>query len=391
MTPQPKQRSIAQELLAAAQHGGYPNFGLTPTIKIGHQSALAAAVDNGNDALKGAIFDHGGQLVTTRIPAAYKAAAQVRAGKQELTYRIDGQAFWIGEVALDHEGEDLPIGPTRQRLRDLRMRNFMAAGLVELLYTAGYGPGEYTIVLGFAIPNGEIEPIGESDQLGVNPLTKETLQKWLKGAEWSVDRLDHYDGTWEARTWTIRILTVLAQAQTAGTVLVTTKAANGKTVTDINAMKVIDIGGGDLQATEVRINPYQMISDRLGDGTIRVARALAQVLPKASLNDVAAQQALITRSAMWSGRRHDISAEVDRVLAAQGQGLMTTFLENIRQSRNFITITGGGVILMHDQLVALLDQEGKVRGEDYELINHGVSSVLNAVGALFALYFVRKK
>jgi len=383
-------QTIAQELIQAAECGQPARFGVRPIIKLSRNNeALAIGADNGNDAFKGATLAPDGTLVTVRIPTAFRDAVAVQAGKQEVSYCVgDGAPFWVGETALAHDGDDLPIGPTKQRLIDGRMRSFLAACLVELLYTAGYAPGEYAVVIGFAIPNNEIVPVRDADgseRLGVHEETRTALEQHLKGALWPITRID-VDG--ERATWTLRILTVMPQAQTAGTVLTCTKAASGKTITDLEGMKVIDIGGGDLQETDVSIDPYQMIARRHGDGTIRVARALMEKFPRITWNAVLAQQALISGKLMASGRTRDITAEVEAVKAGQGQALITAILPTLRQSRRFVVITGGGVLLLHDQLVERLALEDKIAGEDYLLINHGLSSLMNAIGAFFGVVFL---
>jgi len=42
-------------------------------------------------------------------------------------------------------------------------------------------------------------------------------------------------------------------------------------------------------------------------------------------------------------------------------------------------------------LLERLATVGKLQGEDFLLVNHGLASVLNAVGALFAVLFLAAK
>jgi hypothetical protein len=85
------------------------------------------------------------------------------------------------------------------------------------------------------------------------------------------------------------------------------------TVTDYDALTILDIGGGDLQQTDITLKPaYRMSSERRGDGTIDIARGLKQLLPKAKFNDVTAQYALITRQALISGKMQTIEKEAAR-------------------------------------------------------------------------------
>ena len=392
-------RTILQELITAEEAGTRARFGIRSAVRLGRsQQALVVGLDNGNDALKLALIGNDGTLFTLRIPTAYREAEVIRGGEHETSYRLNGSSeYWIGDVALRHDGDDLPIGPTKQRIIDARLRALMAAGLAELLHTAGYEAGDHNLILGFAIPNTEIISLrsegdeggeggeGGEERMGVDPETSATLETYLRGARWAVERTAS-NGAVEH--WNLRLVNVVPQAQTTGTLMAVTKAPNGATVTDVHEMDIIDIGGGDLQLTTVQIKPtYRMITRRLGDGTIRVARALKDKFPRHELNDVAAQEALIQRRLLVSGRPRTIDAEVNEVLDSQGQSIIGTVLPVLRGSRRFVTITGGGVILLHDLLKPRLDADAKVRGEDYELINHGIASVCNAIGVLFAVIF----
>lgn len=381
-----KQAAIIHILNEAVESGVNPQFAVPPLVKMGRQQGYVIGLDNGNDAIKLAMLSQSGELFTLRIPTAHRLAEVIRGGASEVEYRVDGsQPFWIGETALRHDGDDLPIGPTKQRLIDLRLRHLIGAAIVELLVAAGYGPGEYPIVLGFAIPNTEIISEEKTEQLGVDPETRRVLEAYLKHAVWKVRRTDD---TGADATWTLSILGVLPQAQTAGTLIVVTKAPNGATATDIAEMDIIDIGGGDLQHTTVQIKPvYRMTTRRLGDGTIRIARALKDMFPRYQLTDVSAQQALIRQTLLVSGRQRSIAQEVRDAINGQGQAIIGTVLPVLRQSRRFTTLTGGGVILLHDLLTPRLAAEAKMAGEDYLIINHGIASVSNAIGVMFGVIF----
>jgi hypothetical protein len=99
------------------------------------------------------------------------------------------------------------------------------------------------------------------EQLTLDARTRESLARHLKGKCWTINRLDDAQ---QPETWTIKVATVLPQAQTAGTVVALTRAPNGKLVSDIAGLRVIDIGGGDLHVCEVVFNPAQMMRLRLG-------------------------------------------------------------------------------------------------------------------------------
>jgi hypothetical protein len=380
--------TILDDLLTAAATAQLPRFALRPTTKIGRADALMVGVDNGNDAIKAAVFAADGTLHTIRVPAAYRTAAKLLGAEQEIAYRFGDQTIWVGAVALAHEGDALPVGPTRQRLVDPRMRQLLASSLVELLRSAGYAPGAYDLVVGFAVPNTEIIIVRDEagqEQRTVEPLTRQALEQHLKGATWEVARCDEQG---VAEPWALRVLTVLPQAQTAGTILAVTKAANGRTVSDYDGMVVLDLGGGDIHETEVTLRPrYQMLTSRIGDGSIRIARALKLRFPQLQLNDAQAQQALLARRLMVAGKIRDISADVEAVLDGPGQAIVAEILPSLRQARRFVAMTGGLTILLHDRLLARLAAEEKVAGEDYLVVDGGIAAELNAVGVLFGVAF----
>lgn len=381
-------QTIIEELIESTATGQAAFLGLRGRVHQGKQELLVVGLDNGNDALKGAVFAADGRLVTIRVPTAYREAMEVRGGQHEVTYTIGSTTFWSGDSALDHEGDSLVIGPTYQRMVDPRMRHFLAAGLVELLRQAGYTAGGYQLAVGFAIPNDELVPTvtetGQEEVLGVREETRTVLINHLKGADWSVLRSDR-DGTVEQ--WQIQIGLLLPQAQTVGTLLAYTRAKNGRHATDLEGVTVLDIGGGDLQRIECSLRPYQLITRRLGDGTIRVARALQAKFPAFGLNDVAAQRALIEQQMMVAGRTRSIEAAVTEVLASQGQAIIADLLPSLRQSRRFVIITGGGVLLLQTLIIERLALETKVYGRDYTIVPAPFASVLNAIAALFAMLF----
>ena len=180
-------------------------------------------------------------------------------------------------------------------------------------------------------------------------------------------------------------------ARFVGTFVAWAKAPNGVTVTDYDALTILDIGGGDLQQTDISLKPYRMSSERRGDGTIDIARGLKELLPKAKFNDVTAQHALVSRQALMSGRMQKITREVDSVIDTYGQDLVGKMLEIFQNTQRYMIITGGGVILLHDTIIELLNAAGLESQRDYFVVNHGLASVLNSAGALFAVLFMAAK
>ncbi len=387
------------DLVARAWAADQPAvFPVRPTVRLGSATLIPVAIDNGNDALKGAVLRRdpalsegegiGAELTTVRIPTAFGLAQTIQ-GRQEVTYSCDGVAFWTGETALSHAGDALRLGPTIQRLDDERQRWFIGAGIVELLRSAGYPPGEHQIALTLAVPNTEI--VIERDAKGLEQLTldgrtRESLVRHFKGKTWTFSRTDDEQ---RPENWMIKVASVLPQAQTTGTVIALTRSPNGKAVIDIGGIRVIDIGGGDLHVCEVQFSPAQMINRRSGDGTIRIARALRTDRAFAGVirNDVEAQQALVRQTITRASRRVSIAAEVQQVVASKGNAMVADVLGEIRDSMQFVAITGGGVLLLRPLLADVLDYEAKEPGRDYLLIDGPLASMLNAIGVLFGLLF----
>jgi hypothetical protein len=366
-------------------------FGLSSRVTIRGEACIAVGLDNGNDAAKITMLNDAGKAITIRIPTAHRLAKTFQGGQGEVTYQLgDDAGFWIGEAAIRNEGRALRVGSTATRITDTRHVSFLAGCLVEALIAAGFAPGAYQLALGFAVPNSEIvKESPDSDKLVVSAETKSALRKHVQDKQWHITRTDE---SGKVTTWQLTVRYLVPQAQSVGTFVAWAKAPNGRTVTDYDALTILDVGGGDLQQTDITLKPtYRMSSERRGDGTIDIARGLKQLLPKAKFNDVTAQYALITRQALISGKRQTIEKEVVSVIDTYGQDLVGKMLEIVQETRRFLVITGGGVILLKKTLLDMLDAAEVAADRDYFLVNQDVASVLNSVGALFAVLFMAAK
>ena len=395
--------SILDVTARAWSQGQRAIFPISPTMpaRAGAESVIPVAGDNGNDAFKGATLSPDpdapegatrARLTTVRIPAAFGIAEDIQ-GKQEVTYHCDGVTFWIGEIALAHSGDSLRIGPTNHRLNDERQLWFLGACFVELLRAATYAPGVHRVALSLAIPNTEFEIIPDErtgkERLTATPKTREAIARHLKGKVWTITRTDNQR---TPETWTISVTTVLPHAQTSGTIMALTLTPNGKKAIDLDGLRAIDIGGGDLHDSEFyfgRHGPAQMLNRRIGDGTVRIARVLRAdpLLRKDIRNDVEAQNVLITERVMRAGRWVSVTEDVRRVVASSGQSIVADVIGILRGSRLFTVITGGGVLRLNGQLTEVLYQEEKVAGDDYVLVDGPLASLLNVIGCLFGMVF----
>lgn len=357
---------------------------LSSTITIQGVSCLAVGVDNGNDALKLSMLGNDGRLFTQRVPMAIAPARTIQSGRAEATSVVDGIPLWVGAVALRHDGQDIPAGATAQRVVDPRWRQIFFAALADLLAEAGYVPGAYNLVVSLAVPNTEVARDTRSDRLGVVAETAAAIRAHVRGQVAVVQRVDARGAT---QQWTLTVQQVLGQAQSLGTFTAWSKSPAGRTVQDVEGVLVVDLGGGDQQQTEITVSPYQLLTERIGDGTITLARAFQRSFPGAQLTTLAAQQALMTGQLMLSGRRRDVTHQIQQVLAAEGQNLIGRMLPALRQQRLFVLFTGGGIILLGDLLHERIATTSKRPGEDYALVPPAFASELNSVGALFNLLF----
>ena len=188
--------------------------------------------------------------------------------------------------------------------------------------------------------------------------------------------------------WILTYSVMAPQAQSLGTYLVWKNAPNGLAVDNgIEALTIIDIGTGDLQRTDIDVNPYRLMGEKLGRGTINMARHFARRLPQLRLNDAQATQAMINRTVRAEGRRVDIGAQVDAIIAAEGQDLIARILPALQQNSRFVLFTGGGVLLpgLRQAIEERAAIAGKVAGQGYEIVPALYAMSLNAIGALVAV------
>lgn len=391
MTLIERTRSTVYDLVRTGQALRDEQYQMPAWVTIGDQAYLAVGDDNGNGAKKIAVLTEKARLVTTRTATAYKPAKAIRAGKGVTSYRVGGgDPFWIGEDALARDGDALPIGATAQRLADTRQRAFNAACMVETLVKAGYAPGIYPLAVGFAIPNEEIELRVQGDgseKMGVSAETRAALKAHLNGQTFTVERIDANGHT---TTWTLRYEKIIPQAQSIGTLFTWSRTVDGVLEADgIRRVAIVDIGGGDMQLTEVELNPYRMTAERLGLGTIAIARELGGKFARLRLSDAQAQYALETRTIEESGREVPIDAEVQAAIQSAGQDLIGRMLKVLQQPSLYVLVTGGGVKLpgLRTLIEERFEASGKTSPRNYTIIDPAVADIVNATGALLAVVY----
>jgi hypothetical protein len=95
----------------------------------------------------------------------------------------------------------------------------------------------------------------------------------------------------------------------------------------------------------------------------------------------------VRRQVTKSSRKVSIAEDVARVVASSGQAMVADVLAELRDSNQFVTITGGGVLLLNGLLTDVLAHEEKQSGQDYLLVDGPLASQLNVIGALFGIIF----
>ncbi|HTK06312.1 MAG TPA: hypothetical protein VL485_04020 [Ktedonobacteraceae bacterium] len=257
--------------------------------------ATLVAVDNGNDAFKGAMLHvQAPFLCTRRIITAYAPAAQLGIGDGITTWQVNGsEPFWIGEDALQAKKiESLPIGMTYDRLPDERYRRYLFACLVELLLEAGYEETQdaYNLYLSFGIPN------EETDRGGVKDATRRGLIP-LFNTLYTIRRTDEQG---QVTIWTLRLVELNPYPQTFGSFASWYYTIYGMPVeTPIVRHLTLDIGGGQFHQCEVTIQhqpqgkpKLRMAASLIDDGTIALARVVRERIraqhPGIRLSDVEA-------------------------------------------------------------------------------------------------------
>ena len=273
--------------------------------------ALVCAVDNGNDAFKGAVLHKEAPTITTkRIIAAYMPARKLRGGEGVVTWHVNNsEEYWIGEDAVESKKvENLPIGSTAERLPDERYQSYLAACLVELLIEAGYGQrgtdgcvlgewqGEYNLYTSFGVPNEEMTLAGS---------TKETSHalRLIFNTPFAVTRTDERG---QQTQWVIRLVEINPYPQSFASFAAWYYTVDGTPIeTRIVKHVTIDIGGGQTHSCEVDLIHRQdapvklrMEAKLLGEGTISIARPMRDAIRAQHmgirLSDPAAQYALMT-------------------------------------------------------------------------------------------------
>jgi len=360
--------------------------------------AKLAAIDNGNDAIKGAMPDKQNPTLTTvRIPTAYAPARELRGVDRVLTWQVnDSERFWIGEDALEtQKAESLPVGFTHERLPDLRYQRYLIAALVELLIAAGYGQrgsdgalmgewqGEHDLYLSLGLPP---EEVGRE---GPTLLVQQAL-RLIFNTSFQVRRSDEQG---RLTTWTIRFVEITPYAQSFASFAAWYYTVDGTPIrTNIMKYVTLDIGGGQFHACEVDLvrraglpRPrLRMSASQIGDGTIVIARGVSEAIRaryyNIRLSDAEAQRVLISGMLPVGGRETPVDEILQRVISSRAENLRSVMLPFLQEGKSFLLFTGGGSILLAETLHQIVSAHR--REDDYLFVPPHLSCVLNAIGGM---------
>jgi hypothetical protein len=83
----------------------------------------------------------------------------------------------------------------------------------------------------------------------------------------------------------------------------------------------------------------------------------------------------------------NIAQAIQPIIIGKGNAIVADVLSELRESRQFVAITGGGVLLLRELLTEVLAREAKTPGDDYLIIDGPLASHVNAIGTLFGLIF----
>lgn len=384
-THQPLITSAGKELLRTVPSHAWneQTSGKMPT------QAVLVSIDNGNDALKGAMLHARDPFLRTRrIVTAYAPARTIRAGEGVTTWQVnDSEPFWIGEDAVfAHKAESLPIGMTEERFADQRFRHFLCACLVDLVMEAGYAihPGEmqgaYELFVSLGLPPEELDLRGP----------KETVRRALLPLLQTPFTVRRRDEQGQSTTWVLRLAEIAPYPQTFASFATWYYTLDGLPIeTDIVKHVTLDIGGGHLHECQIDLMhqgagrpKLRMSASLLGEGTIAMARAVRETIraryPGLQLSDAQAQQVLTSGAVTIEGRRVRVDEVVAEVINARSQNLFTQLLPLLQERQSFVMFTGGGSLLLSQSLRRLVSTKRSLHSVLF--VPDELAPVLNAIG-----------
>jgi hypothetical protein len=352
--------------------------------------------DLGNSAIKLVLRQaNAPQLRLFRFESIYTPAAMIRAGDDTTALRVFRNGTWSEWFWLDSgetaDGEAFPIGTTAERLADPRTVDFLVGALVAALEDSGWLPGDYTLWVGFGVPNEEVSRTGLAAE------TRQALQQ-VRGQHVAAERRDV---TGAVTTWTLRIAELVPAPQSLGSFFAWYHTLAGQpAINDVDLVTVADLGGGHLSRFDVEImrrsgQPprFRGTGGILGEGMVVIARELIALITaryRVRLSETIALRALMTRTVLVSGRRLPIDDLIEIATQTRGQALFAALHPILADHRRFPIVTGGGAACLHTELDARAAAAQRTP-DSYLIVPEEVTSTLNAVGLfVLALYTAQR-
>ena len=209
----------------------------------------------------------------------------------------------------------------------------------------------------------------------------------------------HRDSGGRVEEWTITIGEIFPYPQTFGTFFALDTNLSGRSVlTNYLSFVIVDLGGYDSHAMEVerRGRGVSAVGRRFVDGTIAVARALATELKKpehypllGELSEQQGQQVLITGQVLYGGQWLDVSPLVRQIKESRGGHLLSTMLSRYQKASSYFVFTGGGSILLADEIRQRMADMQRSR-DMYMILDPAIAPVANCIG-LYGLLNIRKR
>jgi hypothetical protein len=377
----------------------YPIAENGPPIEV-----VIVAKDFGKRGLKGGGVNELNCFKSTVVPDAYSSISDIQqeegieeGGTTLYTWRVKehgehgrtSELFLFGNAAL-RTAETLAVNDdVATRLSDLRTKDMLHASVVLDLQGLGLSATmmenemetrkRHHVLIVLGVPAGDL-----------NKESTKQAAKALKGT-FTVEQKNARTG--EITTWLIEIVGVLLEAQPKGTLYAATRKLNGTSALSKQLITIFDLGGGDVYEYEIDLQGgLTAIPKRLGDGTIQIARPLAELVEQQygiQISEIEAQEALY-RKTIWKGGEEISIADLIAQLRPRFANLLTRVNITSRVLTTFIIFTGGGAALLPDEIRAKLEQKarGLKEGEDYLIMPAEIAAVANCVG-LFAIGYYK--
>ncbi len=353
-------------------------------------------LDPGNSAMKLAMYDASGRIVTHYVPAIVAPAQEFGTGTLPVTYheRFDDGSLlmgtWIGEQALKY-GASLPTGNTAERLNDPRYIPFLLQTIIELIIKAGYPPGDYDVILCLGVRNQEIRQTREGSQVEEHVQT--ALDHRLKRVSRGFERIDEQGATTD---WRVTVDRVVAGPQSFAGFSLWYKRPDGKAATQqVHGVVDLDFGAFDLSRLLIDCTPGQKIThrrDRVGNGMMidliqPFAEAMAARYHLTDIDDALALQWYLYGQAQVGGFVVNVNELVAEVQARQIPSIIANAFKGQQRTTDFYRLKGGGVILMKQELISKMHDLGRKQRESdappkYLLLPPPYAVVENAAGLL---------